>query len=604
YTVSYSPNVNVGTVTVTIDGTGNYTGTVTFSFQIIQSNISGTVTISTDSPVVGITLYAVVTGVSPAEAQTSLTYQWYADGSAIEGAIGSSYTVTAAQLGMTIYLEITGTGNYQSTITSEVTNAVLSDVYNVTLYVDPSDAGTVSGAGTYDMGSDVTVQATANSDYRFIGWYADGVLQSTETSYTFEIDHNVAFTAKYEQIVFSVTASAGSNGTISPVGTTKVDAGGSYTFYVSPETNYVILDVTINGASVGAVTSYTLVDIRENTSVIAIFDLISFKIYASSNAGGYILPSGLVPVYLGSSTTYTITTADGYETVDVLVDGRSVGAVSSYTFTDVQTEHTIYASFRSNTSSDESTVTVNVNNSGEPDSSVVVNGIPITDGSIVVSKGDSTISITPDEYYYIAALSVNGTEIELTDDMREAGYDLTFDVESDSVVDIQVKKIYDQRTLVDGETGISVSGEIRYNSQIIVEKITVDPSSWGIDVDSSKYTVAYDIHLSNTREPYYGQLTVSIAVGEQYDGAIIEVAHMNSEGVVDVYEHCYVSGGAVTITVSSLSPFMVVLPVGEAVAYTDLLYLIPLLGILLIVAIWKRRSTKKEEEFEERESKR
>jgi len=52
----------------------------------------------------------------------------------------------------------------------------------------------------------------------------------------------------------------------------------------------------------------------------------------------------------------------------------------------------------------------------------------------------------------------------------------------------------------------------------------------------------------------------------------------------------------VSITVNSLSPFTVVLPVEQAVAYTDLLYLIPLAGILLFVAIWKHRSNKKEEE--------
>ncbi|MDD2299124.1 MAG: hypothetical protein PHU69_05720 [Fermentimonas sp.] len=45
----------------------------------------------------------------------------------------------------------------------------------------------------------------------------------------------------------------------------------------------------------------------------------------------------------GSSKTFTITAQDGYLISDVLVDGKSVGAVSSYTFSNVTKAHTIKA---------------------------------------------------------------------------------------------------------------------------------------------------------------------------------------------------------------------------------------------------------------------
>src|SRR5258705_9054473 len=58
-----------------------------------------------------------------------------------------------------------------------------------------------------------------------------------------------------------------------------------------------------------------------------------------------IAPSGAVTVACGSDQSFTITPAACYHIADVLVDGVSVGAVASYTFTNVTADHTIDASF-------------------------------------------------------------------------------------------------------------------------------------------------------------------------------------------------------------------------------------------------------------------
>ena len=70
-------------------------------------------------------------------------------------------------------------------------------------------------------------------------------------------------------------------------------------------------------------------------------------ITATPGANGSISPSGLVSVSSGASQTFTITANTGYQIADVLVDGISAGAVSSYTFTNVTADHTISASFAS-----------------------------------------------------------------------------------------------------------------------------------------------------------------------------------------------------------------------------------------------------------------
>ena len=75
----------------------------------------------------------------------------------------------------------------------------------------------------------------------------------------------------------------------------------------------------------------------------------SYTITATAGFGGSVSPAGSVNVASGANQGFTVTADIGYHIVDVLVDGSSVGAVSSYTFTDVAADHTIAASFAINT---------------------------------------------------------------------------------------------------------------------------------------------------------------------------------------------------------------------------------------------------------------
>ena len=78
-----------------------------------------------------------------------------------------------------------------------------------------------------------------------------------------------------------------------------------------------------------------------------------YTIAATAGEGGSITPNGDVSVKEGASQTFAITADNGYEIADVLVDGNSVGAVETYTFSDVKANHTISASFSKTTSAAE-----------------------------------------------------------------------------------------------------------------------------------------------------------------------------------------------------------------------------------------------------------
>ncbi len=78
------------------------------------------------------------------------------------------------------------------------------------------------------------------------------------------------------------------------------------------------------------------------------FTPLAFTITATPGANGAIEPSGSVTVNLGSTQPFVIAPTPGYHVTDVLVDGVSVGPVTSYAFTDVAADHTIEASFAFN----------------------------------------------------------------------------------------------------------------------------------------------------------------------------------------------------------------------------------------------------------------
>ena len=147
---------------------------------------------------------------------------------------------------------------------------------------------------------------------------------------------------------YVITATAGANGTISPNGDVAVNEGASRTFTITPNTGHSIQDVTVDGASVGAVATYAFTNVTAPHTIAATFMATppnTYTITATAGANGGISPSGAVTVNKGASQSFTITPNTGYSIQDVTVDGASVGAVATYAFTNVTAPHTITASF-------------------------------------------------------------------------------------------------------------------------------------------------------------------------------------------------------------------------------------------------------------------
>ncbi|HYA42137.1 MAG TPA: hypothetical protein VEF34_12590 [Syntrophobacteraceae bacterium] len=144
---------------------------------------------------------------------------------------------------------------------------------------------------------------------------------------------------------YTITASAGSGGMISPSGPQKVMGGGSYSFDMIPEAGYRVSTVTVDGNSLGVLESYTFINVSANHTISAAFGpCANPSITVGVIGSGAVDPSPPTLVY-GGSQMFTMTPNEGWYVGNVNVDGSSVGAVSSYTFTNVTASHSITVTF-------------------------------------------------------------------------------------------------------------------------------------------------------------------------------------------------------------------------------------------------------------------
>ncbi|WP_445452553.1 T9SS type A sorting domain-containing protein [Flavobacterium sp. 25HG05S-40] len=113
-----------------------------------------------------------------------------------------------------------------------------------------------------------------------------------------------------------------------------------------------------------------------------------YSISAAAGTGGTITPAGTASVAVGENQSYTITANCGYVISDVMVDGISQAALTSYTFTGVTANHTITATFTAQTA----TITA-----AGPTAFCVGGSVVLTSSAAtgnVWSTGETTQSIT------------------------------------------------------------------------------------------------------------------------------------------------------------------------------------------------------------------
>ncbi|HQH83689.1 MAG TPA: fibronectin type III domain-containing protein, partial [Syntrophorhabdus sp.] len=269
----------------------------------------------------------------------SRVYDWSIDAKKV-----TTFTVSGLADGRTYYFAVTAydTSNLESTYSNEVSTSTCRYSISPPGQSFPASGGTGSinvstqSACSWNASSNVSwmtitsgSRGTGNGTvYYSINANSDSssrTASSTIAKNTFTVTQEGNSTTTY-----TITASAGTGGTISPTGTVTVSRNASRSFTITPSTGYSIDRVIVDGSSVGAVSTYTFSNVTANHTISASFkaDTTTYTITASAGTGGTISPTGTVTVSRNASRSFTITPSTGYSIDRVIVDGSSVGAVS------------------------------------------------------------------------------------------------------------------------------------------------------------------------------------------------------------------------------------------------------------------------------------
>lgn len=140
------------------------------------------------------------------------TYQWQqstdngGSWTDISGATEASYTISSTTTSMSgnqyrcVVKSASGVSVISSAATLTVETYTPPTTYTIRADVTPAGAGSVSGGGSYTEGTSVTLTATNNPGYRFVGWVESGTTVSTNPNYTFVANSNRSLTAQFDRI--------------------------------------------------------------------------------------------------------------------------------------------------------------------------------------------------------------------------------------------------------------------------------------------------------------------------------------------------------------------------------------------------------------------
>ncbi len=221
---------------------------------------------------------------------------------------------------------------------------------NITATAGANGSISPSGVVLVLEGTNQTFTINPDSGYQVDTLTVDGLSEATSTSYTFinvTADHTIDVTFSAIPLpTYAIVATAGTNGSITPSGTTTVVQGQNQTYTITPATGYGVATVTIDGVTTTPTTTVTFTNVTGSHTIDATFvPLATHTILASAGTNGTISPLGTTTVTQGNNQTYTITPAFGFGVATLTVDGASTTATTTHTFTNVTAPHTIAVTF-------------------------------------------------------------------------------------------------------------------------------------------------------------------------------------------------------------------------------------------------------------------
>ena len=155
------------------------------------------------------------------------------------------------------------------------------ETFALTLLASPEDGGIVSGAGEYEQGEEVMVNATSNEGFAFVNWTLEDDIVSTDAAFTYTMPAaDVTLTAHFEEetpdiYTLTLEADPAEGGTVDGAG--EYEEGTIINVTASPADNYIFLNwVDIDGNEVSTDATFDFTMPAEDITLVAQFDLENF----------------------------------------------------------------------------------------------------------------------------------------------------------------------------------------------------------------------------------------------------------------------------------------------------------------------------------------
>ena len=253
-----------------------------------------------------------------------------------------------------------------------------------------------------EYGGRQTITIASDDCYHIDSVFADGIYEGSYPTYTFNnVTRTHELRATFARDAYGITASVEGEGTITPVGTTTVLCGESVTYSFVPAEGWHLTALLVDNAPVDSIGTYTFTNVRDNHTIKAQFAINRYTVTATAGEGGSVTPTTTTADY-DESVTVTITAADCHHIDSVFVDNMYVGDTNTYTFSNIDDDHTLRATFAINTY--------------EITAVQGVHGIITPTGDSIVTCGESvTYSIIPEMGWHLTGLSVDDEPVGITE---------------------------------------------------------------------------------------------------------------------------------------------------------------------------------------------
>ena len=303
------------------------------------------------------------------ETSTSITIKYSTDSSTVTSGSGTSPTVSPSQAGgntdVAVSAAITGLSpgtKYWfrvSATNSKGTNSGALESFTTPISVTYNTQGgsAITSGTTAPSGSISSSPGTPiRSGYAFAGWFS---APSGGSAITFPYTHaqtsNFTLYAQWTQLSYSITYydSNTASGSGADGGNAPASQSGSNVDTVTLNANTLSLSnhifsgwATSNGSTTVVYNNLATVTITPSLTL-SLYPvwIRTYTITASADVNGTISASGTTTVNSGGNQSYTFSPVSGYKISDVLVNGISQGAITSYIFTNIVANHTISVVF-------------------------------------------------------------------------------------------------------------------------------------------------------------------------------------------------------------------------------------------------------------------